>query len=132
MWRRINVSDGAAAPQVGSGLIPARGDSRTVAPPSSAMKFIGWNCRGKGKSLFNSNKMDYLAKMMRSTDAQVIFVSETRSAKCTTADLNNRFSIHASFVVPSVGLSGGPPGHTLVSDGGLTWAELSLYLLVGP
>ena len=71
------------------------------------MKFIGWNCRGKGKSLFNSNKMDYLAKMMRSTAAQVIFVSETRSAKCTTADLNNRFNIHASFVVPSVGLSGG-------------------------
>jgi hypothetical protein len=44
---------------------------------------------------------------MNSTGAHVIFISETRSSKCTAADLNVRFNIHASFVVPSVGLSGG-------------------------
>jgi hypothetical protein len=107
MWRRSDVTDGAAGGQARSGLIPARGDARTVAPPLAVMKFVGWNCRGKGRSLSNSNKMEYLAKMMRSTAAQVTFVSETRSSKCTTADLNARFNTHDSFVVPSVGLSGG-------------------------
>jgi hypothetical protein len=103
MWRRLGVTDGASGSQVRSGLIPARGDARTVAPPTAAIKFIGWNCRGKGKSLRNSNKMEYLAKMINSTAAQVTFVSETRSSKCTAADLNARFNTHASFVVPSVG-----------------------------
>ena len=107
MWRRFGVTDGASGSQAGSDLIPALGDARTVAPPSAAMKFVGWNCRGKGKSLCSSNKMEYLAKMMNSTAAQVTFVSETRYSKCTPADLNARFNIHASFVVPSVGLSGG-------------------------
>ena len=51
--------------------------------------------------------MEYLAKMMKSTAAQVTFVCEIRSSKCTTSDLNARFNTHASFVVPSVGLSGG-------------------------
>ena len=82
-------------------------DARTVAPPVAALKLIGWNCRGKGKSLHESNKMEYLAKLMYSTGAQVTFVSETRSSRCTSTQLNNRFNISASFVVPSVGLSGG-------------------------
>ena len=71
------------------------------------LKIIDWNCRGKGKSLHNSNKMEYLARLMYSTGAQVIFVSETRSSRCTSAQLNARFSTSASFVVPSNGLSGG-------------------------
>ena len=78
-WRRLGVTDSAAGRQAGSGLIPARGDARCVAPPSAAMKFIGWNCRGKGKSLRNSNKMEFLAKMINSTAAQITFISETRS-----------------------------------------------------
>uniref|UniRef100_A0ACD5YLP3 Uncharacterized protein n=1 Tax=Avena sativa TaxID=4498 RepID=A0ACD5YLP3_AVESA len=71
------------------------------------MKLIGWNCQGKGKNLDRSNKMEYLARLMNSTSAQVIFVSETRSSKITPVQLNTRFNIAGSFVVPSVGLSGG-------------------------
>ena len=44
---------------------------------------------------------------MYSTGAQVTFVSETRSSKCTSTQLNARFITSASFVVPSNGLSGG-------------------------
>jgi hypothetical protein len=51
--------------------------------------------------------MDYLARLMNSTRAQVTFVSETRSSKITPVQLNVRFNIANSFVVPSVGLSGG-------------------------
>ena len=91
----------------GAGLDPAIGDARTVAPPAVALKLIGWICRGKGRSLHNSNKMEYLARLMYSTGAQVTFVSEIRSSKCTSTQLNARFITSASFVVPSNGLSGG-------------------------
>lgn len=69
----------------GAGLDPAVGDARTVAPPIAAMKFVAWNCRGKGTKLESSRKMEYLARLMHSTGAQVTFVSETRSSKCTPA-----------------------------------------------
>jgi hypothetical protein len=68
---------------------------------------IGWNCQGKGKNLHSSSKMGYLANLMSSTGAQLIFVSETRSSKCTSVQLNNHFNIADSYVVPSNGLSGG-------------------------
>jgi hypothetical protein len=71
------------------------------------MKLIGWNCQGKGKNLSTSNKMEYLARLMNSTSAHVIFVSETRSSRCTPLQLNTRFNVADSFVVPSIGLSGG-------------------------
>lgn len=100
----------AAAPSPGAsmraGLDPAVGDARTVAPPTAILKFVGWNCRGKGRSLANSRKMEYLARLMYSTGAQVTFVSETRSSKCTASQLNARFTTTASFVVSSEGLSG--------------------------
>jgi hypothetical protein len=51
--------------------------------------------------------MEFLARLMNSTGAQVTFVSETRSSKITPVQLNTRFNIPGSFVVPSVGLSGG-------------------------
>jgi hypothetical protein len=44
---------------------------------------------------------------MYSTGAQVTFVSETRSSKCTASQLKARFNLTGSFVVPSEGLSGG-------------------------
>ena len=69
----------------GAGLDPAIGDARTVAPPVAALKFITWNCQGKGKSLRNSRKMEYLDKLMHSTGVQITFVSETRSSRCTSA-----------------------------------------------
>ena len=122
MWRRIGVTDGAAGSQAGAGPIPARGDARTVAPPShgpgfgsganpqcivGSMKAIGWNCRGAGRGLSSSKKMDYLAYLMSSTRAQVIFISETRTSRYSSNQLNNHFNIEDSIVVPSRGLSGG-------------------------
>ena len=80
------------------------------------MKAIGWNCRGKGRSLSNSPKMEYLsnspkmeylARLLNSTSAQVTFISETHSSKVTSVQLNSRFSTGDSFVVPSNGRSGG-------------------------
>jgi hypothetical protein len=75
--------------------------------PTGAMKAIGWNCQGTGRSLDSSKTMDYLARLMSSTRAQVIFVSETRTSKYRPAQLNNRFNVADSFVVPSQDLSGG-------------------------
>ncbi|KAJ1258358.1 hypothetical protein BS78_10G069200 [Paspalum vaginatum] len=70
------------------------------------MSMLSWNCRGTGRSLQNS-KMQHLSRLVSSTQAQVIFVSETRNAKITATQLNNHFSVSDSFVVPSIGLSGG-------------------------
>ena len=50
--------------------------------------------------------MEYLSKLMNSTGAQVTFICETRSSKITPVQLNTRFNIAGSLVVPSVGLSG--------------------------
>lgn len=72
-----------------------------------SMKIIGWNCQGAGRDLRSSNRMGYLAKLMYSTRAQVIFVSEIKTSKYNSAQLNNHFSTAGSFVVPSVGRSGG-------------------------
>jgi hypothetical protein len=71
------------------------------------MKIIGWNCQGAGKDLDNSNKMEYLARLMHSTGAQVTFVSETRSSRYKSSHLNSRFNTANSFVIQSTGLSGG-------------------------
>ena len=68
---------------------------------------VGWNCRGKGRNLDTSKKMEYLARLKSLTGAQVLFVSETRSSKCTVGQLNNRFNTAGSYVMPSNGLSGG-------------------------
>uniref|UniRef100_A0ACD5X0L9 Uncharacterized protein n=1 Tax=Avena sativa TaxID=4498 RepID=A0ACD5X0L9_AVESA len=51
--------------------------------------------------------MGYLAKLMSSTGAHVTFISEIRTSKYDSMHLNSRFNIADSFVVPSVGLSGG-------------------------
>jgi hypothetical protein len=71
-----------------------------------AMNFLSWNCRGVGKNL-DSNKMEYLAKLIYSTHAKVIFVSETLASKYTPVDLANRFPIQDSFVVPAEDHAGG-------------------------
>uniref|UniRef100_A0ACD5Z785 Uncharacterized protein n=1 Tax=Avena sativa TaxID=4498 RepID=A0ACD5Z785_AVESA len=71
------------------------------------MKLIGWNCQGAGKDLDNSNKMEFLARLMNSTGVQVTFLSETRSSRYNSSHLNSRFNTAGSFVVPSTGFSGG-------------------------
>jgi hypothetical protein len=70
------------------------------------MNMISWNPRGVGKTL-GSNKMEYLSKLISSTHAKVIFVSETLSSKFNSHDLANRFPIHDSFVVPAEDRAGG-------------------------
>jgi hypothetical protein len=92
---------------ISEGLERTHHGTRQASDTMGAMKMIGWNCQGKGRNLNSSKKMEFLAKLMYSTGAQVIFISETRSSKCTTMQLNNRFNIADSFVVPSNGLSGG-------------------------
>jgi hypothetical protein len=71
------------------------------------MKLAGWNCRGVGKDLDSSAKMDYLARFMSSTSAHITFVSEIRTSRYKSSHLNSRFNTAGSFVVPSNGRSGG-------------------------
>jgi hypothetical protein len=54
-----------------------------------SMNLISWNTRGVGKT----------AKLISSTYAKVIFVSETLSSRFTSHDLANHFPIHDRFVV---------------------------------
>jgi hypothetical protein len=70
------------------------------------MKALGWNCQGMGKNL-GSNKMVHLARMIYSAKPQVTFVSEIKSSKVTSGNLNARFNMSNSFVVPSRRRSGG-------------------------
>jgi hypothetical protein len=74
---------------------------------TDAMKFVGWNCQGAGKNLRRSTKMEYLAKFMNSTGAQITFVSETQTSRYNSSKLNSHFNVADSFVVPSEGRSGG-------------------------
>ncbi|KAI4980193.1 hypothetical protein ZWY2020_020678 [Hordeum vulgare] len=48
-----------------------------------------------------------LAKLIRSTKAQVTFVLEIKSSKVHYVDLVNRFDVTNAFVVPSRGTLGG-------------------------
>ena len=70
------------------------------------MSLLSWNCQGAGRSL-DSNKMNYLARIMHSTNAKVTFISETKTSKYNRVQLSNRFNMAHSFVVPSEGRSGG-------------------------
>jgi hypothetical protein len=70
------------------------------------MRALGWKCQGMGKDL-GSNKMIYLARMIHAAKPQVIFVSEIKSSKIKSDDLNARFNMSNSFVVPSRRRSGG-------------------------
>jgi len=50
------------------------------------MSLLAWNCQGSGGSLGNP-KMLHLARLITSTNVQVIFVSETRNSRLTRSDL---------------------------------------------
>ncbi|KAJ1262464.1 hypothetical protein BS78_09G109700 [Paspalum vaginatum] len=70
------------------------------------MSLIAWNCRGSGESL-RSPKMLHLTRLISSTSAQVIFISETRKSKTKRSTLINTFTLSDAFIVPADGLSGG-------------------------
>jgi hypothetical protein len=69
------------------------------------MSLLAWNYQGMGKNL-GSPKMLHLVRL-RSTNAQVIFISEMRNSKLTKTDLVNRFNVNDAHVVPARGRSGG-------------------------
>jgi len=70
------------------------------------MSLLAWNCQGVGGSL-DSAKMRHLARLISSTDAQVIFISETRNSRFNKKDLMNRFNLENADIVSAEGLSGG-------------------------
>lgn len=70
------------------------------------MSLLAWNCRGSGMCLYSST-MTHLARLLISTKAHLIFLSETRNSKITPTALINHFNTHDAFVVPAQGLSGG-------------------------
>ncbi|GJN13559.1 hypothetical protein PR202_gb00276 [Eleusine coracana subsp. coracana] len=70
------------------------------------MSHLSWNCQGSGRSL-SSPTATHLARLIASTKAQVIFVSETRSDKISRTQLINRFYVLDSHIVPARGQSGG-------------------------
>jgi hypothetical protein len=59
-----------------------------------------------GKSL-GSEKMLHIARMVDAAKPQVIFVFEIKSTKVKSAELNARFNMSGSFIVPSQKCSGG-------------------------
>ncbi|CAM0950377.1 unnamed protein product [Alopecurus aequalis] len=60
-----------------------------------------------GKDLHSSAKMEYLARLMNSTCAQITFVSEIRTSRYKSSQLNSHFNTADSFVVTSNGWSCG-------------------------
>ena len=70
------------------------------------MRALGWNYQGMGKTL-SSSKMVHLARLIDSTKAWVILISEIKSSKVKSTDLITRFNMSNSFVVPSRRRSGG-------------------------
>jgi hypothetical protein len=51
--------------------------------------------------------MNYLARLINSTNAKVTFISETKTSKFNRVELSNRFNMANSFVVPPEGRAGG-------------------------
>jgi hypothetical protein len=62
--------------------------------------------QGSGESL-SSPKMLHLAHLIKSTNAQVIFVSETHNSRFSKNYLLNCFNINNVHIVPACGQSGG-------------------------
>jgi len=62
------------------------------------MNLLSWNCRGVGGSL-RSSKMCHLKRLMASTMAKVIFVSEVKTSKFSPHDLIENFSLQGCHVV---------------------------------
>lgn len=83
-----------------------RGFGASPQSATDAMSLLAWNCQGVGGSL-DSAKMRHLARLISSTDAQVIFISETRNSRFNKKDLMNRFNLENAYIVSAEGLSGG-------------------------
>jgi hypothetical protein len=51
--------------------------------------------------------MLHLARLIASTNVQVIFIFETKNSKVTSTALINRFNVDKAHIVPAEGQSGG-------------------------
>jgi hypothetical protein len=71
-----------------------------------SMNQLAWNCQGSGGKLVSS-KMLHLLRLVTSTQAKLIFISETRNSTITKHSLINRFNMEDAHIVPSQGISGG-------------------------
>ncbi|XP_042950057.1 uncharacterized protein LOC122282168 [Carya illinoinensis] len=67
------------------------------------MNFLVWNCRGLG----NPRTVRELRLMVKEKDPRVIFLSETKSRRTKVETVRNRLGFECSFVVDSIGRSGG-------------------------
>ena len=81
-------------------------EEEEVSGATDDMNLLAWNYLGMGGSL-GSPKMLHLHRLIYSTKAQVIFVSETRNSKLSKTDLINRFNVNNNHVVHANGLLGG-------------------------
>jgi hypothetical protein len=67
------------------------------------MNILSWNCRGSG----GSGKIQFLKNPLRSTQADIAFISETRSGVQRAVHQLQSFPDFNWHLVSSVGLSGG-------------------------
>lgn len=67
------------------------------------MKLLSWNSRGLG----NPRTVNELHLLVKERTPSVIFLSETKGNRCKMEKVRNKLGMEQSFVVDSMGKSGG-------------------------
>jgi hypothetical protein len=71
-----------------------------------AMSLLAWNCQISGGRL-TSSTMNHIHRLVTSTKAKVIFISETRNSRFSKTALINHFNVSNAYIVPPQEMSGG-------------------------